>query len=280
MIRIVVDSSADYSLEELKQKQIDLIPLIIQLDGNSYRGGIDISADEIYELLLSGSSFPTTSQPSPQDFLDLFEQTKKDGDALIYITLSGGLSGTVQTATMMKEMTDYSEIYVIDSLNGTHAIRLIVDYACKLREEGCSAHDIAKKVRELVPRVQLFAGMDTLEFVYKGGRLNKATAMIGELANLKPIITLTRDEGKMSIIGKCIGKNKAFAFLTKTVASKEIDPDFPIYAIYSRDCENAKKLAQKLETIGVVCDDYLALGATLGVHIGPDAFGVVFVEKA
>lgn len=279
MIRIVVDSSADYSQEELKQKQIDLIPLIIQLDQHSYRGGIDISADEIYELLLSGSAFPTTSQPSPQDFLDLFEQVKSAGDSLIYITLSGGLSRTVQTASMMKEMTDYPEIYVIDSLTGTHAIRLIADYACKLREDGLSAHDIAQKIQELVPRVQLFAGMDTLEFVYKGGRLNKATAMIGELANLKPIITLTREEGTMSIVGKCIGKNKATAFLTKIIASKEIDHDFPVYAIYSRNCENAKKLGQKLETIGVVCDDYLPLGATLGVHIGPDAFGIVFVEK-
>lgn len=280
MIRIAVDSSADYSLEELTQKQIDLIPLIINLNGKSYRGGIDITADEIYELLLSGSEFPTTSQPSPQDFLDLFEQVQQCGDSLIYITLSGGLSGTVQTANMMKNMTDYPEIYVIDSLTGTHAIRLIVDYACKLRNEGHSASDIVQKLQELVPRVQLFAGMDTLEFVYKGGRLNKATAVIGELANLKPIITLTRTEGKISIIGKCIGKNKANAFITKLLASKTIDTDFPVYSIYSRNCENAQKLAQKLETIGVVCDDCLALGATLGVHIGPDAFGVVFVEKA
>ena len=223
MIRIVVDSSADYSMEELKAKNIEQISLIINVDDKSYRGGIDITPDELYEMLISGEAFPTTSQPSPQDFLDVFEDAQKKGDSVVYIALSSALSGTFQTANIAKNMIDHPDIHLVDSLSATHIIRVLADYACQLRDEGKSASEIAQAVRELQPRVKVVAGLDTLEYLYKGGRLNKATAVIGELANLKPIITIS-EAGSISVIGKCIGRNKALAFISKTLAEKTLDP--------------------------------------------------------
>ena len=278
MIRIVVDSSADYSMEELKAKNIEQISLIINVDDKSYRGGIDITPDELYEMLISGEAFPTTSQPSPQDFLDVFEDAQEKGDSVIYITLSSALSGTFQTANMAKNMVEYPEIHIIDSLSATHIIRVMADYACKLRDEGKSAAEIAQAVKELQPRVKGGAALDTLEYLYKGGRLNKATAVVGELANLKPIITLS-EAGTISVIGKCIGRNKALAFISKTLAEKTLDPDFPVYSIYAYGTENTEKLEQKLESIDIHCQSRLQLGSTIGTHIGPGAFAVVFVEN-
>ena len=278
MIRIIVDSSADYSLEELKEKNMEQVSLMITMEGNTYRGGVDISSDEFYEMMLRGADFPKTSQPSPQDFLELFEDAQEKGDSVVCITLSSGLSGTYQSACLAKNMADYSEIYVVDSLSATHLIRIMADYACKLRDEGKSAKEIADAVEALKSRVKVIAAVDTLEFLYKGGRLNKATAVIGDLANLKPIITLMPD-GTLSVIGKCLGRNKAFAYLTKAMSEKNIDPDFPVYSLYAYGTENVEKLEQKLEEIDIHCQKRVQLGTTIGAHVGPGAFAVVYVEK-
>jgi DegV family protein with EDD domain len=175
-------------------------------------------------------------------------------------------------------MIDYPEIYIIDSLSATHIIRVMADYACMLRDEDKSASEIAQAIKELQPRVKVIAALDTLEYLYKGGRLNKASAVVGELANLKPIITLS-ETGTISVIGKCFGRNKALAFITKVLAEKTLDPDLPVYSIYSYGTENVEKLEQKLESIGISYQARLQLGSTIGTHIGPGAFAVVFVEK-
>lgn len=278
MIRIVVDSSSDFLLEELKEKNIEQVSLTITVGEKSYRGGVDITADELYEIMISGNEFPKTSQPSPQDFLEVFEDAKEKGDSVVCITLSSGLSGTFQSANLAKDMAAYDAIYIIDSHAATHLIRVMADHACQLRDAGKSAPEIAEAVANLRSRVKVLAGVDTLEFLYKGGRLNKATAMIGELANLKPIITLLED-GTLSVCGKCLGRNKALAFITKTMTEKALDPAFPVYSIYAYGSENTEKLEQKLEETGIHCQTRLQLGSTIGTHVGPGAFAVIYVEK-
>ena len=278
MIRIVVDSSADYSMKELKEKNMQQVSLTITVGEKNYRGGVDITADELYEMLIAGEKFPKTSQPSPQDFYEIFEDAKEKGDSVVCITLSSGLSGTFQSATLAKNMSDYPEIYIVDSLATSHLIRIMADYACKLRDEGMRASEIAEAVSRLKSRVKVLAAVDTLEFLYKGGRLNKATAVIGDLANLKPIITLLED-GTLSVTGKCLGRNKALAYITKAMAEKNIDHDFPVYSLYAYGSENTEKLEQKLEEIGIHCQKRQQLGATIGTHVGPGAFAVIYVEK-
>lgn len=278
MIRILVDSSADYTQEELKEKNMQQISLTISVGGKDYLGGVDITSDEFYEMLIDSEEFPKTSQPSPQDFYEVFEEAKEQGDSVVCITLSSSLSGTYQSATLAKSMLDYSEIYIVDSLSATHLIRVMADYACKLRDAGKSASEIADAVNELKPRVKVLAGVDTLEFLYKGGRLNKATAVIGDLAKLKPIISLT-PEGTISVVGKGLGRNKAIAFITKAMEEKTIDTSFPVYSLYAYGSENTEKLEQKLEEIGIHCTERLQLGTTIGAHVGPGAFAVIYVEK-
>lgn len=278
MIRIIVDSSADYSQEELKEKNMEQVSLIINVGEKSYRGGVEITADELYEMLIDGSEFPKTSQPSPQDFAEIFEDAKEKGDSVLCILLSSGLSGTLQSATIAKGMVDYEDIYLIDSLAATHLIRVMADYACELRDKGMSVEEIVSAVRELQPRVKVLAGVDTLEYLYRGGRLSKASAVIGELANLKPIITLMED-GTLSVVGKCIGRNKAISYITKAMEEKKMDTNFPVYSIYAYGAENTEKLEQKLETMGIHCEKRLQLGATIGVHVGPGAFAVIYVEE-
>jgi len=278
MIRILLDSSADFSAEEAKERNMELVPINITLNDKNYRDGIDITKDEFYDLLVASEAFPMTAQPSPQDFLDIFEDAKEKGDQLIYLSLSSALSGTFQSATLAKNMAEYDDIYLVDTLSATRAIRLMAEYACKLREEGKDAATIAEELESFKSRVVILAAVDTLEYLQKGGRLSKAAAAVGELANLKPIITVT-SEGTIGVPGKALGRNKALSTLVKMVTEKQIDTTFPIYSLYAVGEENTEKLEQKLGKEGVRVTKRLQIGSTIGCHIGPGAYGVIFVTK-
>ena len=278
MIRILLDSSADYSAQELKELNMELVPINITINGKNYLDGVDITKDEFYDLLVSSEEFPMTAQPSPQDYIDIFEDAKEKGDSVIYLSLSSGLSGTFQSATLAKNMVEYDEIYLIDTRSATRAIRIMAEYACKLRHEGMEAAAIVEELENFKSRVVILAAIDTLEYLYKGGRLNKATAAVGELANLKPIITVTK-EGTMAVPAKALGRNKALANLTKMITAKDIDTSFPIYSLYAIGEENTEKLETKLAEAGVHVTKRLQIGSTIGCHIGPGAYGAIFVTK-
>lgn len=278
MIRILLDSSADYSAQEAKEHNLELVPINITFNGKNYLDGIDITKDEFYDLLTSSEEFPKTAQPSPQDYVDLFEDAKEKGDSIVYLSLSSSLSGTFQSATLAKSMVEYDEIYLVDTLSATRAIRIMAEYACKLREEGDDAATIAEKLEEFKSRVVILAALDTLEYLSKGGRLSKTAAAVGELANLKPIITVT-PEGTIGVPAKALGRNKAISTLTKMITEKQIDTTFPIYSLYAVGEENTEKLEQKLGKEGVRVTKRLQIGPTIGCHVGPGAYGVIFVTK-
>lgn len=278
MIRIIVDSSADYHKEELEAKNLELIPLTISLNENSYLDGVDITRDELYHWLIESKDFPKTSQPSPECFAALFQEAKEKGDEVICILLSSALSGTCQSAFLAKSMSDYDNIHIIDSLTVTHMIRILADKADTMRRAGASASDIVSALEALKSRVKVIAAVDTLEYLCRGGRLSRTAAAIGTLANLKPMITITT-EGEVSVLGKCVGRNKSLSYLVNALQDVSMDSDYPMYTVYSYGTENCEALEEKLTAAGYSIKERLQIGATIGCHVGPGAFGVIYVEK-
>lgn len=279
MIKILVDSSSDLTKKEAEEKGFLFVPIGISLGGKEYEDGVDLTKDEFFDLLVNGGEFPQTSQPSPQIFLDLFEQAKADGDEIIAILLSSALSGTYQSAVLAKQMADYEGIHVIDSLTATGVIRVIADYAKGLADKGRSGAEVAELTEAFKSRVHVIAMMDTLEFLQKGGRISKAAAMLGDMARLKPLITLTK-EGGVGVIGKALGKNKAMSFLLKWLEEHPVDEAYPRYSVFTCGTENCEQFEEKLEKHGITTERRIQLGAAIGSHIGPNAFGIVYVEKA
>ena len=273
MVRIITDSAADFEPHELEQLNIACIPLKVMFGNDEYEENLTLSKDKFYELLLSGSDLPKTSQASPQILLDLFEEAREQGEEAIYICLSSALSGTYQTAMMSRNMVDPKKCHVFDSCNATGGQRMLVQYAAKLRAEGNSAAEILAALEDVRERIVLFACIDTLEYLYKGGRISHTVYKLGTLANIKPIITV-EPKGSIGIPAKAMGMRKGMDILCKHLQNP--DPDFPVYAMFTNNRSVAETLAQKM---GCVTDDrIIQVGAAIGSHIGPDACGLVYVK--
>ena len=277
MIRILVDTSSDYTVEEIKEKGMELAPLHITIGESDYRDAYDLSKDKFYELLTSSEEVPKTSQPTPQDFVDIFEEVQEKGDELICILLSSRLSGTFQSAALAKSIVEYDNIHLVDSLGATHMLRLMADHAQALAKEGKSVKEIIDVLEGMKSKIKVLAVVDTLEYLCKGGRVSKTTAAIGEMAKVKPMITVA--EGEVAVIGKSLGKNKAIGNLLKALGECEVDERFPIYSVCTVGTENAEIFETRLQAEGYQFKERVQIGATIGTHIGPGVFGIIFVQK-
>ena len=277
MIKILLDTSSDYTVEEVQAKGMDLVPLHITLGEADYRDAYDLSKDKFYELLTSNEEFPKTSQPTPQDFVDVFEEAEKNNDELICILLSSRISGTFQSATLAKSIVDYDKIHLIDSLSATHGIRLLAEHAQNLVNEGKTAEEIVAELEILKTKIKILAVVDTLEYLCKGGRVSRTTASIGEMAKVKPMITV--NEGEVAVIGKSLGKNKAIGSLLKALGECEVDHRFPMYSVSTLGTENCEVLENRLAAEGYETKERLQIGATIGTHVGPGVFGIIFIQK-
>ena len=281
MIRIITDSAADFEPQELEQLHITCIPLSVHFGEADYQENVNLTKTQFYELLLHSEEPPKTSQPAPQTLLDLFEDAVKNGDEVIYFTLSSALSGTYQSAVMAKNLADSPLCHVVDSRNATGGQRMVLEYAVRLRDEGKTAKEIIDATEALRSRIVLFACIDTLEYLYKGGRISHAVYKLGTLANIKPIITVESD-GSIGIPAKAMGMRKGMDHLCKQVQQRPADPDFPFYVMYTNNRTVAESLVSRLETVGVAVPEnrIIQVGAAIGSHIGPDACGLVYVAQA
>ena len=278
MIRILVDSTSDFAPEECAARNMVMVPLNVNFGEESFQDVVELSKEEFYDRLINGSVHPKTSQPAPADFMDAFEAVKESGDELICIMLSSAISGTYQNAVNAKNMVEYDNIHVIDSCSTTAVIRIMADYAEKLISWNYSAEEIVKKLEELKGRVRILAALDTLEYLYKGGRLSKAAATIGTMASLKPVITLNR-EGAIDVVQKCLGKARAQQYLVDQMKKIKLDEEFPLYSIYTYGTVNCEKMEENMLKIGVKAEQRIRLSSVIGTHIGPEVYGVVYVVK-
>ena len=280
MIRIITDSAADFEPWEYEQLQITCIPLSIRFGGFDYLENMHLTKNRFYELLLYSQDLPKTSQSAPQVLLDLFEEVRSGQDNAIYFTLSSALSGTYQSALMAKNLTNCDRCHVVDTLNATGGQRLLLEYAVKLRDQGKTAREIITAVEALRDRIVLFACIDTLKYLYKGGRISQTIYKLGTLTNINPIITVEHD-GSIGIPAKAMGMRKGMDYLCKRVDSSAPDPNFPFYVMYTSNRSVAQTLAAKLHNFGITVPEnrIIQVGAAIGSHIGPNACGLVYVAK-
>ena len=215
---------------------------------------------------------------SPHAFAEAFKEARDSGDEVIAITLSSALSGTYQSAKLAQAMVGEEGIYVVDSLTATYAIAMIAEYACALRDEGLSAKQIVAEIERFKGRVKLVAVLDTLEYLQRGGCLPKAAARLGEAAKLKPVVVIS-EEGEVGLSTAVLGRKRALDTLLKKVAKYSVDAFFPAIPIYSFGTKTCAKMEDEMIGAGMNLSGRRQIGFVIGSHIGPGAYGVVFVER-
>ena len=280
MVRIITDSAADFEPFELEKLNISCIPIKVLLGDAEYEENVNLSKDQFFALLAETGATPKTSQPSPQILIDLYEDAKKAGNEAIYITLSSALSGTYQTAAMTCEDMESENCYVFDSRNATGGQRLLVEYAARLRDAGKTAKEILTALESVRDKVVLFACIDTLEYLYRGGRISQTVYKLGTMAQVKPIIRVS-ETGAIEVPAKAMGMRKGMDQLCKRLETQKPSAEHNLYVMYTADRTIGQTLAQKLAAMGyeVPEERIIQVGAGIGSHIGPNACGIVYVAE-
>ncbi|MDF2904733.1 MAG: DegV family protein [Herbinix sp.] len=279
-IRIITDSTSDISAVQAKELGVTIIPLKVIFGDKEYKEGIEITMEGFYDKLVKAEKLPTTSQPSPDDFLTSFLEAKKANDSVIVILISGKLSGTLQSATIAKDLAEYEDIHIVDSQTTITGLRFLVEHAVKLSREGKSATEIVPILEELKDRIVLLAMVDTLEYLHKGGRLSKSSAILGSLLKFKPIITVK--DGVIGVVGKERGTNKGIAKMLEIIEERGlIDDNYPLYFGYTAEDSKTKQLMESVkERFGIANSTIHPVGCVVGTHAGPGACVITYISKA
>ncbi len=277
VIKIVTDSTADLPPELAKEQGISVVPLYLRFGDEVFRDMVDIDQDEFYRRLTQGNIHPSTAQPSPQDFANVYQKLSKEADGILSIHATGKLSGTYNSALRGKEVADVKcPIEVIDSEVITMGLGQLAIAANTLAKAGKNLQQIVKEVKQMIPTIHLMGLLDTLKFVALGGRIGKLQAMLGSVLNIKPLIKIK--DGVLAPAGRARSRAKGIDELFNFVKnSREIQD---ISVVYSTTLEEAKALVHRL---GEIYDEQkiklARLGPVLGVHGGPGTLLVALRER-
>ena len=280
MVHIITDSGADFEPDELTNLGIECIPITVVFGTAEYQENVNMTKELFYGLLKTSKDFPKTAQPSPLEFEKLFSEYIKQGDEAVVITLSSALSGLYQNVAMVKEYMEYENCHIVDSLTAAGGQRILVEQAVRLRDKGRSAGEIAAELENLKGRIELYACLDTLEYLYRGGRISRTAYALGTVSNVKPIVHVTRD-GQVEVIAKMLGMSRGISYMRSQLSSREPDPDYPLCLMYTHNRGNAELLAKSLEKDGydIPGDRIVNVGATIGTHVGTNCCGVVYIRR-
>lgn len=275
-VKIVTDSTADLPASLRSEYNIAVMPLKVIFKDEIYREGVDITTPEFFEKLAKAEQLPTTSQPSPAEFQDLYEELTADGSAVISIHISAKMSGTYQSAMLAKKNLPDRDIRVIDSGHVTISLGLGVLAAARAAKAGGSADEVEALAYEIYKKVKIYFIVDTFENLQKGGRIGKATALLGTLLNIKPILTV--EDGLVAPFEKVRGKSKAVERLVALVEEYHQRQPIEIIAfMHAGSPPDAVDLhgrvLSKVKPKEVILSE---IGAVVGTHSGAGTFGAIF----
>lgn len=287
MIKIMADSTCDLSQDIVDKYNIGIAPLNIIIDGKSYKDKIDLPPDEFYSLLGKLTEHPTTSMPSPDEYIKIFDQAVEEGHKeILCISMSSGTSGSYQSAVIAKDYY-YEEnkdtdvrIYIVDSLSMSHGSGWLIMKSAQLRDEGYSFEELIEFNEKYKANVKHFLCVDDLDNLIKSGRLTNASAFIGKLLKIKPIMSMKK--GKGAIVAKERGRKRVLKFYVDEFM-RRVNLDITNFIIvgYTTAINMAEELVDKIKKETDFKGDIyiMQMGAAVGTHVGSGGLSMFFVEK-
>lgn len=276
MVRIVTDSTSDIPREIASALGITVVPAYVHFGDKSYRDGVDMAPDELYQRMLNGPVHPTSSAPAPGDFTEAFGRLARETDEIVSVVVTSKQSAVYDSALMGKEAVKQKcRIEVIDSQSVTMGLGLMAIMAARKAQAGASIEEVVEALRQATPRTHGMALLETLKYALRGGRLSKAGTLIGALVKVRPILSI-----RSGVIGPSgVARTHAKGIERLCDFVRKHRPIDDIAVVHSSSPEEAQSLAEQIESIVPQSHPTIArLGAALGVHAGPGALVVAFRE--
>ncbi|MCL6648118.1 MAG: DegV family protein [Chloroflexi bacterium] len=271
VVRVVTDSTSDLPRELAESLGVTVVPLKVHFGEETLRDGVDISAETFYQRLKASSVLPTTSQPSPGEFEAVFRQVWRPGDAICAVVISSKLSGTYSSALTAKGLVE-SEIpvEVVDSELVAMALGLVVIRTAKAAAAGADLAECARIARETSAHTEILFFVDTLEYLRRGGRIGKASAFLGTLLNIKPLLALKG--GEVVPVERTRSRQKALERLEEWIRGH---PRISALCVFSSPpADEADQLAERLRQAYPEAPLFRGtLGPVVGTHAGPGLVG-------
>lgn len=276
-IKVVTDSTADLPPDLIQKLDITVVPACVIFGNKTYRDGIDISQDEVYNKMITENIPASTSQPPPVDFADAYQKLLKDADEIVSIQATSKLSGLYNSALQGKNMIGRSNrIAVIDSLSVSMGLGLLTLMAARLAKAGESLPNIIEQLKQSIPQIRLWGYFDTLKYVLQGGRLGKAKALLGSVLPIKAILTMR--DGELHPTGAVRTRTKGIERLIDNFKKVVNVQDAAV--VYSTTPDDAQTLKERINAISDKIPVYISrLGPALGVHGGPGTLILALREK-
>lgn len=276
-VQIITDSASDLSPEKAREWNVHLIHMRVIFEDGVYTDGVDIDKAQFYEKQAACKTLPKTTQCNPQEYCEAFQPLLDTGDEVVAILMSSKLSGTFQSACIARDLVEGGQrLHLVDSLNITVGEGLLVREAVRMRDAGKSAAEIAAALEELRHRVRFLAFVGTMKYLKMGGRVSSATAVVGGMLNISPIVSVV--EGEVKSVGQVRGKQKIMDYSLEFARHYPIDTRHCVMFGHSRCLATMEPYRDKLvQSLGLTDYDWDELGAFIGVHAGPGCYGMVYI---
>ncbi|MDW0109582.1 DegV family protein [Sporosarcina aquimarina] len=276
-IKVVTDSTADLTKEEIEEYGITIVPLSIHIDGEVYTDLVDIQPVEFLEKMAVSHELPKSSQPSAGTFSQVYDELGKDGSEVISIHMTGGMSGTVKSAEAAADMTD-TVVTVLDSRYISHALTFQVIEAAKMAKQGKTMSEIVEHVEDVRKKTMLFVVVDKLDNLVKGGRIGKGKAILGSLLNIKPIASL--QDGVYTPVGKARSHKQVaaqlFSSFKEDTAGKIVKG---VGISHAHGLAMADPLKRLIEESGITDIRFSFTSPVVSTHTGEGAIGFMYYTE-
>lgn len=278
-IRIVTDSTADLSPQIRQQYGIEMVPLTVHFGSETFLDGVTMDSEAFWRKLRESPHHPSTAQPSPGDFLEVYRRIHAEGEEILSIHISGNLSGTVGSAQVAAQMLPEARIAVVDTRSVSMGIGMVCIEAARLAREGKPVDEIVPVIRGICDRMHIFFTIDTLEFLQRNGRIGRAQALLGGLLGIKPILQVDRD-GFIAPADKVRGRSRVLPRTLELMQERvPAGRRIKVAVLHARAPADAQALLDEIGRVYEIAEHYVGeIGAVVATHGGPGTLGAAFYE--
>ncbi|MHB8508752.1 MAG: DegV family protein [Candidatus Dormibacteria bacterium] len=275
MTRIVVDSTCDLPQAVMTALDIVMVPLKVHFGDEEFRDKIDLDEATFYDRLQTVAALPTTSQPSPGDFVLAYESLPAD-EPVLSIHIAGALSGTAQSARLAATQLEGRDIRIVDSGSVSWGAGLLVMAASDALREGKGADETVSLMQQIIPRIRLIAALDTLKYVIMGGRVSRAQGVIGGLLRVKPMIMVK--EGQLHREPPARTWGQAYDRILEDIGAHDGAERMAVIQAHAPEAAEALRdlLIERFPGIAI---EMGGIGPVVGTHAGPGAVGVAYIAR-